>query len=65
MKRLPGIREKDFYGRNKEGSNRRGKMVMEEQRKQMEHKTLIFVEQTPKGELGRRLRDVLTRISYW
>ena len=58
-------REKYFYVRNKEGGNRRGKMVMEEQRKQMEHKTLIFVEQTPKGELGRRLRDVLTRISHW
>ena len=34
-----------------------------EEMKQLEHKTVIFVEQTPRGELAKRLWETITRIS--
>ena len=56
-------RKEDIYGKNIGGRNLKRRKVVEEQKKELEHKTGLFVEQTPRGELGRRLREVFTRIS--
>ena len=41
----------------------KGHIRKESQVKQLEHKTVIFVEQTPRGELAKRLRELMSRIS--
>ena len=59
-----GARSKatDFYR-----GNRRGKMNVKgansREQKTAPPKTVLFVEQTPMGELGRRLRELITRLT--
>ena len=55
--------KEDLYSKVQGRKSTKEHIKKEEQVKQLEHKTVIFVEQIPRGELGKRLREMLTRIS--
>ena len=52
-------RKENLYDNNGGSKRKAGK----EQQRHMENKTVLFVEQTVNGELGKRLREMMTRIS--
>ena len=55
--------KEDLYRKDQGRKSTNDPEKKDEEMKQLEHKTVIFVEQTPRGELAKRLRETLTRIS--
>ena len=49
--------KEDLYSKGQERKSTWGHTKEKAQVKQLEHKTVIFVEQTPRGELAKRPRD--------
>ena len=58
-------RKQNPYDKNQGGGNRRADQESNKEgaKNHVEQKSLMFVEQTEMGELARRLRDLMTRIS--